>query len=81
MTESDLRKIIVEELVKVAPDLEVDDIRDQEHLLDDLGIDSMDFVNLLSALQARLGIPVPEIDYPRLISVVAITKYLAEHGA
>lgn len=40
----------------------------------------MDFVNLLSALQARLGIPLPKIDYPRLISVAAIQKYPAEHA-
>jgi acyl carrier protein len=80
MTKSDLRKVIVEELVNVAPDLEANDIGDEEHLLDDIGIDSMDFVNLLSALQARLGIILPEIDYPRMISVAAIQKYLDEHG-
>jgi acyl carrier protein len=79
MTGTDLQNVIIEELVKVAPDLEPDDIGEEDHLLDDLGIDSMDFVNLLSALQARLGIPLPEIDYPRLISVSAIRKYLANH--
>jgi len=77
----DLQTVIIEELVKIAPDLEAEDIGEDEHLLDDLGIDSMDFVNLLSALQARLGIPLPEIDYPRLISVSAIRKYLAAHEA
>lgn len=46
----------------------------------DLGIDSLDFVNLLSALQMRLGVPLPEIDYPRLTSVAALAKYLADHG-
>ncbi len=80
MTTSDQRKIIVEELVRVAPDLDANDIGDEEHLLDDIGIDSMDFVNLLAALQDRLGVVLPEIDYPRMISVAAIQKYLAEHG-
>ncbi|MDP2079466.1 MAG: acyl carrier protein [Pseudotabrizicola sp.] len=80
MTQSDLRNVILEELVNVAPDLEVDQIGEDDHLLDDLGIDSMDFVNLLSALQARLDIPLPESDYPRLISLATIQRYLAEHG-
>jgi hypothetical protein len=40
----------------------------------------MDFANLLSGLHARLSIVLPETDYPRMISVAGIQKYLAEHG-
>jgi len=80
MTAADLRRVILEELINVAPDLDPEDIGDEDHLMDDLGIDSLDFVNLLSALQKRLGIPLPEIDYPRLTSVAALAKYLADHG-
>jgi acyl carrier protein len=80
MTAADLRQAILEELANVAPDLDAGNIGDEDHLMDDLGIDSLDFVNLLSALQMRLGIPLPEIDYPRLTSVAALAKYLADHG-
>ncbi len=80
MTAADLRRVILEELINVAPDLDPEDIGDEDHLMDDLGIDSLDFVNLLSALQKRLGIALPEIDYPRLTSIAALTKYLADHG-
>lgn len=80
MTAADLRQAILEELANVAPDLDAGNIGDEDHLMDDLGIDSLDFVNLLSALQMRLGIPLPEIDYPRLTSVAALSKYLADHG-
>lgn len=80
MTAADLRQTILAELVNIAPDLDPGDIGDEDHLMDDLGIDSLDFVNLLSALQMRLGIPLPEIDYPRLTSVAALSKYLGDHG-
>ncbi len=66
--------------VKVALDIEADDIGDGEHLIDGIEIDSMDFANLLSGLHARLSIVLPETDYPRMISVAGIQKYLAEHG-
>ena len=66
--------------VKVTPDIEVDDIGDGECLIDGIKIDSMDFANLLSGLHARLSIVLPEMDYPRMISVARIQKYLAKHG-
>ncbi len=66
--------------VKVAPDIAADDIDDGEYLIDAIEIDSMNFANLLSGLHARLSIVLPEMDYPRMISVARIQKYLAEHG-
>jgi hypothetical protein len=33
-----------------------------------------------AGLHARLSIVLPEMDYPRMISVARIQKYLAEHG-
>ncbi|MDO8986209.1 acyl carrier protein [Cypionkella sp.] len=66
--------------VKAVPDIEADDIGDREYLIDNIEIDTMDFANLLSGLHARLSIVLPETDYPRMISVAGIQKYLAEHG-
>jgi acyl carrier protein len=66
--------------VNAVPDIEADDIGDREYLIDNIEIDTMDFANLLSGLHARLSIVLPETDYPRMISVAGIQKYLAEHG-
>jgi acyl carrier protein len=77
MTEDEIRGAFVEELVRVAPDLDPDAIGVDDHLQEDLELDSMDFLNLVSALHARLGVSVPEADYPRLATVRKALGYLA----
>jgi acyl carrier protein len=78
MTPEDITKAIVEELASIAPDLDVGSIAANDHFLDDLGIDSMDFLNLLAALQRRLSLSIPEADFSRLTSVAALSSYLSK---
>ena len=54
---TDLRAAFLHELTTVAPDLDAASIGDDDHLQDDLGLDSMDFLNLVGALHARFGLP------------------------
>ena len=49
-----------------------------DHLQEDLGLDSMDFLNLVSALLRRFGLPIPESDYPRLATPAKAVGYLVE---
>ncbi len=37
----------------------------------------MDFLNFVLALHERLGIDIPEVDYPRLYSLDSAVDYLA----
>ena len=53
-------------------------LQDDDHLQDDLGLDSMDFLNLVSALHKRFGLPIPEADYPRLATPGKAVGYLQE---
>lgn len=78
MTEAEIRTAFLEELTRVAPDLEPDAIGADDHLQDDLEIDSMDFLTLVSALHKRLGIDVPEADYPQIATLRKAVGYLAE---
>ena len=78
MTGETYRNAILEELVRVAPDLDMATIGEDDHLQDDLGLDSMDFLNLVSALHKRFGLPIPETDYPRLSTPARSAAYLAE---
>ena len=41
----------------------------------------MDFLNLVTALNKRFDIPIPETDYPQLGSFAEIAAYLAEKTA
>ena len=73
---ADLRAAFLDDLTAVAPDLEADSIGDNDHMQDDLGLDSMDFLNLVSALHKRFGLPIPEADYPRLATTALAVAYL-----
>jgi acyl carrier protein len=66
MTPTDLRAAFIADLTAVAPDIDPESIGDNDHMQDDLGLDSMDFLNLVSALHKRFGLPIPEADYPQL---------------
>jgi len=75
---TDLRAAFVQDLIAVAPDLDPATIGDNDHLQDDLGLDSMDVLNLVAALHKRFGLPIPETDYPRLSTPARARAYLAE---
>lgn len=76
MTLEEIRAAFIADLTAVAPDIDADSLRDNDHLQDDLGLDSMDFLNLVSALHKRLGLPIPEVDYPRLATTALAVAYL-----
>lgn len=78
MTPSDLRAAFLDDLTAVAPDLDAQSIGDNDHMQDDLGLDSMDFLRLVSALHKRFGLPIPEADYPRLATPAKAVAYLTE---
>jgi acyl carrier protein len=78
MTKDDIRTAFIADLTSVAPDLDPETLGDDDHLQDDLGLDSMDFLNLVSALHKRFGLPIPEADYPRLATPAKAVAYLLE---
>ncbi len=78
MAKDDIRSAFIADLTSVAPDLDPATLGDDDHLQDDLGLDSMDFLNLVSALHKRFGLPIPEADYPRLATPAKAVAYLQE---
>jgi acyl carrier protein len=81
MTEDDIRRIYIEELTRVAPDLDAASIGENDHLQDDLELDSMDILNLVTALHQRLGVDIPEEDYPRIATLRKAVEYLSSLAA
>lgn len=78
MTPQQIRTAFLDELVKVAPDIEPDSVSDDDHIQDDLELDSMDVLNLVTALHARLGIDIPENDYPQIATLARAVAYLGK---
>jgi acyl carrier protein len=79
MTDEELDSALREELHKIAPDMEIEDIDPMGDLREEFDIDSMDFLNLVSALSKRLGLPMPEEDYDEMGSYNAMLAYLKAH--
>ena len=81
MKQAEFKAGYLEELVRVAPDLDADTVGDDEHIQDDLELDSMDVLNLVTALHERYGVDIPEADYPKIATVNLAVAYLSEYAA
>ncbi len=76
MTQDEAKTVFLEALVKIAPDLEADDILDEDHIQDDLELDSMDVLNLVAAIHVRLGVDIPEKEYVEIATPALAAAYL-----
>ncbi len=76
MNEIDIYKVLLEELNNIAPEIDMRGIDPAADLREAMDIDSMDFLNFISALHRRLGIDIPEIDYPKLVTIDGAMTYL-----
>lgn len=77
MTPDEIRAAFLEELVTVAPDIDPADVDETDHIQDDLELDSMDVLNLVTALHGRLGVDIPESEYPKIATLALAVPYLA----
>ena len=80
MSDDRIDAALQQELHKIAPDMDVDDIDRDGDLREEFDIDSMDFLNLVSALSKSLGLPMPEEDYDQMGSYNAMLAYLKAHS-
>ena len=78
MTHQSIKAALAEELFKIAPDVALDDIDPEADLREEFDIDSMDFLNLVTALGRRFEIPMPEADYPKMSSFSQLADYLRD---
>ena len=76
MNDIDIYKVLQEELNNIAPEIDMSGIDPAADLREAMDIDSMDFLNFITALHRRLGIDIPEIDYPKLVTLDGAMTYL-----
>ncbi|HSA67447.1 MAG TPA: acyl carrier protein [Methyloceanibacter sp.] len=77
MSAVDIRAVVQEELGNIAPEMDIGAIDASADLREALDIDSMDFLTFITAIHRRLGVNVPEIDYPKLTTLDGAVAYLA----
>jgi acyl carrier protein len=73
----DLRDLIIEVLSDIAPETDPSDVDPTEDLRDELDLDSMDELNMITKVGERLGIDVPEKDYPQMRTLEGAVAYLS----
>jgi len=76
MDENTLYRRVIDSLTKVAPDIDPSALDPSVNFRDQVEIDSVDFLGFVLELEKRLGIKVPEIDYPKLSSMNGCLSYL-----
>jgi acyl carrier protein len=78
VTTDDLRTLLLDVLSDVAPETDPAAVDPTEDLRDELDLDSMDELNMITKVSERLGIDVPEDDYPKLRTLDGAVAYLAD---
>jgi acyl carrier protein len=77
----ELDAVVRTALQETAPDLDGASLDADADFHDDLGLDSMDALNLAIAIHEATGIDIPEVDAPQLTSVATCVAYLARAGS
>ena len=77
MNDQEWRDVVIRALTRVAPDIDPTQIDPDGELAEQLDIDSMDFLNVIVAINELTGIEIPERDYPKLSTLDAAAAYLA----
>jgi acyl carrier protein len=78
VTTDDLRALLLDVLSDIAPETDPASVDPTEDLRDELDLDSMDELNMITKVSERLGIDVPEDDYPKLRTLDGAVAYLAD---
>jgi acyl carrier protein len=76
MSNIDVAVVLREELGNIAPEIDPKTVDAGADLREALDIDSMDFLNFVTAIHHRLGVDIPEIDYPKLVTLDGAVHYL-----
>jgi len=66
----------VKEIIVDTLSLDAEEIKLESDLINDLGIDSLDVMELVMAIDEKCGISIPDEEIPNLTTVEAIVKYI-----
>ena len=77
--ETDFEKKI-REIIATQLGVNVEQVTPDANLVNDLGADSLDVVELVMALEDELGIEVPDEDAQKLSTPSAVVAYLTDKG-
>ncbi|WP_428267301.1 acyl carrier protein [Haliangium sp.] len=80
MGEEEIKNVVLDALLSIAPELDPATLDPSRRFRDQCELDSVDYLNFILTVSARMGVTVPEMDYPRLSSLDGCVSYLSGRG-
>jgi acetyltransferase len=77
----EIRKALEATIKSIAPETDVQGIRPDRPLREQIELDSMDWLNVIAGLRDRLSIEIPESDHGRFATLDSIVAYVASRQA
>ena len=77
MSKEELRAVLLSVMDEVAPGCLPDEVDDDEDIREQMDLDSMDLLNIVTALHQRLGIEIPEADVEQIVTINSAVAYLS----
>jgi acyl carrier protein len=71
---------MIKEMIARKLNLDVSEITDYKHLIQDLGADSLDTVELVMELETEYDIDIADEDAETLVTVGAIKQYIEDNA-
>ncbi len=81
MNAVDVKTHVLRILGGIAPEADLARLGEDQNLREWLDLDSMDFLNFVTALDHGLHVAVPETDYPALATLKGCVDYLAPRAS
>ena len=76
MNRTEIETVLADVLAGIAPDADLSTVDPKAVLREALDLDSMDLLAVYTALHGRLGIDIPEADYPQLATLDGLVAYV-----
>ncbi len=76
MAPNEIRDEILDILRDIAPDEDLQGVKDEVPFREQMELDSMDFLDIVMELRKRHRIQIPEEDYAELASMESTVRYL-----
>jgi len=76
MNQEQVRQVVLNIISDIAPDEDMNELKDEVSLREQLDLDSMDFLDIVMELRKRHKVEVPAEDYPKLATMASCVSYL-----
>ena len=81
MSEDELRQTVLDALAEIAPEVDPAGLEDDVPLQEQVDLDSMDMLELLTTVGEQAGVDIPERDYAEVATLDGCVRYLAQRTA